>query len=379
MLRGWYDWFPMRIDEVRLFDVRLPLVRPFETSFGRIDAREFVLVAVDAGGVTGWGECVADVDPYYSEETTTTAWYVMTKVLVPAILGQTIAHPRDVAEKWARVRGHRMAKAAIEMAMWDLRARLDNRPLCELLGAKARPIPAGVSIGIQPSLDALVERVGAELGDGYRRIKIKIKPGWDRAPVEAIRAKFDSVALMVDANAAYTVKSAEALAPLDAFNLMMIEQPLDYDDLVDHARLQASLRTPICLDESITGPKAAADALGLGACRIINIKPGRMGGFGPSIAVHDIAREHGIPVWHGGMLESGIGRAHNLHLSTLPGFTLPGDVAASRRYFVPDLIDPPIDVRADGCIDLPAGAGIGVVPVESRLRSATRHTERFCA
>jgi O-succinylbenzoate synthase len=184
---------------------------------------------------------------------------------------------------------------------------------------------------------------------------------------------------MVDANAAYTVKTAEALAALDAFDLMMIEQPLDYDDLVDHARLQASLRTPICLDESITGPKAATDALGLGACRIINIKPGRMGGFGPSIAVHDIARAAGIPVWHGGMLESGIGRAHNLHLSTLPGFTLPGDVAASRRYFVPDLIDPPIDVRADGCIDVPPGAGIGVVPVEARLRAATRQAERFCA
>ncbi len=234
----------MRISEVRLFDVRLPLVRPFETSFGRIDAREFVLVAVDAAGATGWGECVADVDPFYSEETTTTAWYVMTKVLVPAILGQTLAHPRDVAEKWARVRGHRMAKAALEMAIWDLRARLDGRPLCELLGAAARPIPAGVSIGIQPSLEALVDRVGSELADGYRRIKIKIKPGWDRGPVEAIRARFDTVPLMVDANAAYTAASAGALGSLDAFDLMMIEQPLDYDDLVDHARLQASLRTP---------------------------------------------------------------------------------------------------------------------------------------
>ncbi len=369
----------MRIEGVRLFDVRLPLVRPFETSFGRIDAREFVLVAVDADGATGWGECVADVDPFYSEETTSTAWYVLSSVLVPWVLGRSFSHPREVFGSWTRVRGHRMAKAALEMAIWDLHARLEGRPLCEVLGAQARPIAAGVSIGIQPSTDALVERVAAELAEGYRRIKIKIKPGWDHRPVEAIRARFGGVLLMVDANAAYTAADATTLASLDAFDLMMIEQPLDYDDLVDHARLQASLRTPICLDESIKSPKIAVDALELGACRIINVKPGRMGGFSPSLAVHEIARDRGIPLWHGGMLESGIGRAHNLHLSTLPGFTLPGDVAASRRYFVPDLIDPPIDVKPDGCIDVPPGPGIGVVPVDSRLREATRRTERYCA
>ena len=369
----------MRISEVRLFDVRLPLVRPFETSFGRIDAREFVLVAVDADGATGWGECVADVDPFYSEETTSTAWYVLSSVLVPWVLGRSFSHPREVFGTWSRVRGHRMAKAALEMAIWDLHARLEGRPLCEVLGARPRPIAAGVSIGIQPSTDALVERVAAELAEGYRRIKIKIKPGWDHRPVEAIRARFGGVLLMVDANAAYTAADATTLASLDAFDLMMIEQPLDYDDLVDHARLQASLRTPICLDESIKSPKVAVDAIGLGACRIINIKPGRMGGFSPSLAVHEIARDRGIPLWHGGMLESGIGRAHNLHLSTLPGFTLPGDVAASKRYFVPDLIDPPIDVKPDGCIDVPPGPGIGVVPVDSRLREATRRTARYCA
>lgn len=369
----------MRISEVRLFDVRLPLVRPFETSFGRIDAREFVLVAVDADGATGWGECVADVDPFYSEETTSTAWYVLSSVLVPWVLGRSFTHPRDVFGTWSRVRGHRMAKAALEMAIWDLHARLEGRPLCEVLGARPRPIAAGVSIGIQPTADALVERVAAELAEGYRRIKIKIKPGWDRVPVEAVRARFGDVLLMVDANAAYTAADATTLTALDAFDLMMIEQPLDYDDLVDHARLQASLRTPICLDESIKGPKVAIDALGLGACRIINVKPGRMGGFSPSLAVHEIARDRGIPLWHGGMLESGIGRAHNLHLSTLPGFTLPGDVAASKRYFVPDLIDPPIDVKPDGCIDVPPGPGIGVVPVDSRLREVTRRTERYSA
>ena len=226
---------------------------------------------------------------------------------------------------------------------------------------------------------AETDRVRAELADGYQRIKIKIKPGWDRAPVEAIRAALPKIPLMVDANAAYTAGDGPALAALDEFDLMMIEQPLDYDDLVQHGKLQREIQPAICLDESITSPRLAEDALQLGACRIINIKPGRLGGFGPSIAVHDLCRSHGIPVWHGGMLESGIGRAHNLHLSTLPGFTLPGDVAASRRYFVPDLIEPPIEVERDGTIAVPAGAGIGVDPVLDRVSAATIHSERFVA
>ena len=357
--------------------VRLPLVRPFETSFARIDAREFILAALHDNGVTGWGECVADADPFYSAECTATAWHVMTKYLVPAMLGRTFPHAAAVSPAWRQVRGHKMAKAALEMAAWDLEARQKSQPLCELLGAPARPIAAGVSIGIQPSVGALLDRVAQELGDGYQRIKIKIKPGWDVVPVAAIRARFETVPLMVDANAAYAPENADTLTALDDHALMMIEQPLDYDDLVRHARLQATLETPICLDESIGGPAAARDALDLEACRVINIKPGRMGGFGPSLAVHDIARAAAIPVWHGGMLESGIGRAHNLHLSTLPGFTLPGDVAASRRYFDPDLIDPPITVRADGTIDVPPGPGTGVQPVAERLRAATVHHERF--
>jgi O-succinylbenzoate synthase len=369
----------VQIDAVELFLVRLALVRPFETSFGRIDGREFVLVALTSDAVTGWGECVAEVDPFYSSETTTTAWHVMAKYLIPDLLAAPVGHARHLSALWQRVRGHRMAKAALEMAAWDLEARLAGRPLCELLGAPARPIPAGVSIGIQRSLDELVERVQAELADGYRRIKIKIKPGWDFAPVQAIRRVLPSVPLMVDANAAYTTDDGHALAALDDFGLMMIEQPLDYDDLVQHARLQLRLRTPICLDESITSPRIAADAIDMGACRIINVKPGRLGGFGPSMAVHDLARDHGVPLWHGGMLESGIGRSHNLHLSTLPGFTLPGDVAASRRYFVPDLIEPPIEVAPDGTVAVPAGPGIGVDPVPDRLRAATVHRERFAA
>jgi O-succinylbenzoate synthase len=369
----------MRLQAVDLHVVHLPLVTPFETSFGRMDAREFVLVALHDEGVTGYGECVADVDPFYSDETTVTALHVMTRFLVPGVLGRTFAHPREVAETWRRVRGHRMAKAAIEMAAWDLFAREQGQPLCDLLGARARPIPAGVSIGIHPSTGALVDRIASELAQGYQRIKIKIKPGWDVEPVRAVRARWPDLALMVDANAAYQASDAARLAALDDRGLMMIEQPLDYDDLVRHAALQRRLRTPICLDESITGPSAAEDALALGACRVINIKPGRMGGHGPSLDVHAIAGRHGVPLWHGGMLESGIGRAHNLHLSTLPGFTLPGDVAASRRYFSPDLIDPPIDVRPDGCIDVPAGSGIGVIPDVARLRAATRHEERFRA
>ena len=369
----------MRISAIDLAVLRLPLVRPFETSFSRITAREFVLVAVHNGGATGWGECVADADPFYSSESTATAWHVLTKYLVPMTIGQTVTAAADLSTLWQRVRGHRMAKAALEMAAWDLEARLAGLPLCELLGAPARPIASGVSIGIQPSIEALAERVAAELADGYRRIKIKIKPGWDRDPVHALRARFGDIPLMVDANAAYQADAAPTLAALDDYRLMMIEQPLDYDDLVQHARLQRRVRTPICLDESITGPQAATDALDLSACRIINIKPGRMGGFGPSLAVHELARRRGIPVWHGGMLESGIGRAHNLHLSTLPGFTLPGDVAASRRYFVPDLIDPPIEVGSDGTMAVPAGAGIGVDPVPDRVSAATIQRERFVA
>jgi o-succinylbenzoate synthase len=369
----------MRIDAVELTVVRLPLVRPFETSFGRSDAREFVLVAVHGGGAVGWGECVADRDPFYSAETTASAWHVLRTYLVPAVLGRTFAHAREMAGAWPPVRGHRMAKAALEMAAWDLEARLADRPLWALLGGARRPVPAGVSIGIQTSVDALVDRVAAELADGYQRIKIKVKPGWDLAPVEALRRRFGDVPLMVDANAAYGAGTAPALAALDDCHLMMIEQPLDYDDLVQHATLQTTLRTPICLDESITGPAAAADALALGSCRIINIKPGRMGGYGPSLDVHELARQRGVPLWHGGMLESGIGRAHNLHLSTLPGFTLPGDVAASRRYFAPDLIEPPIEVRAGGVIDVPDGPGTGVAPVPARLRAATLETEEHRA
>jgi O-succinylbenzoate synthase len=365
----------VRIERIELRLLRLPLVRFFETSFGRIHERPFVLVRLDGDGVAGLGECVADANPFYSAETTHTAWHIISAFVAPMVLGREFAHPREIFGAMERIRGHHMAKAAVEMAAWDLFAKQQALPLAEVLGGSpsimARGLASGVSIGIQNSLDDLVERVEAELAAGYRRIKIKIKPGWDVAAVEAIRARVGPIPLMVDANAAYHLGDASHLAALDRFDLMMIEQPLDYDDIRDHAKLQLKLRTPICLDESLDTVRAAEEAIELGACRIINIKPGRVGGHGESIRLHDLAERHHIPVWHGGMLETGIGRAHNLHLSTLPNFTLPGDVAASRRYFAPDLIDPEIDVRPDGTIALPPGPGIGVSVVPERVAAAT--------
>ena len=365
----------MRIERIELRLLRLPLVRFFETSFSRIYERAFVLVTVEGDGLQGVGECVADAHPYYSSETTGTAWEIISKFIAPRVIGREFAHPREVFSALRLIRGHNMAKAAVEMAAWDLFAREQGLPLCRVLGGDEAiirtGIASGVSIGIQDSLEGLVERVGIELQAGYRRIKIKIKPGWDVAAVDALRSRFNGIPLMVDANAAYRLGDAAHLAELDPFDLMMIEQPLDYDDVADHARLQERIRTSICLDESLHSVKLAAEAIHLRACRIINIKPGRVGGHGQSIALHDLAQTHGIPVWHGGMLESGIGRAHNIHLSTLRNFSLPGDVAASRRYFSPDLIDPEIEVRADGTIAVPAGPGIGVNLVHDRIAAAT--------
>ena len=365
----------MRIERIELRLLRLPLVRFFETSFGRIHDRSFVLVTMEDNGVTGVGECVADANPFYSAETTRTAWHIITDFIAPVVLGRAFAHPREIFDALAPIRGHHMAKAEVEMAAWDVFARQQGRPLAEVLGGSPaviqQGIASGVSIGIQDSLEQLVDRVCEERAAGYRRIKIKIKPGWDIEAVRVIRDRFDAIPLMVDANAAYQLSDAEHLGRLDAFELMMIEQPLEYDDIRDHARLQERIRTPICLDESLHTPRLAEDALAMGACRIINIKPGRVGGYAQSIRMHDIAAEHGVPVWHGGMLESGIGRAHNIHLSTLPGFTLPGDVAASRRYFAPDLIDPEIEVRSDGTIAVPTGPGIGVTVVADRVAAAS--------
>ena len=360
----------MRIERIELRRLRLPLVRFFETSFGRIHDRLFLLVTVEQQGCTGFGECVADGNPYYSSETTATAWHIILDFVAPLVLGRQFAHPREIYDALHVIRGHNMAKAAVEMAAWDLFAKQQGAPLCRVLGGTRTTIESGVSIGIQDSLEELVERVGIERAAGYKRIKIKVKPGWDVDAVDLIRARFGDVPLMVDANGAYTLADAEHLRELDRYDLLMIEQPLDYDDIRDHARLQARIRTPVCLDESLDSVRHVAEAIELQACRVINIKPGRVGGHAQSIEIHDLAARHDIPVWHGGMLESGIGRAHNIHLSTLPNFTLPGDVAASRRYFAPDVIDPEIDV-VDGTIPVPSGPGIGVHLVPDRIESAT--------
>jgi O-succinylbenzoate synthase len=361
----------VRIDHLELRLLRLPLVQFFETSFGRVSDRRFILVTVQGDGTSGHGECVAGDDPYYSYETVETAWHVLTGFLAPRVLGVEFAHPREIFRAFGAVRGHHMAKAALEMAAWDLYARQQGVPLSRTLGGTRERIASGVSIGIQESLADLEARVETELAAGYQRIKIKIKPGWDLDAVRTVRRRFGGVPLMVDANAAYRLDDAGHLARLDEFDLMMIEQPLDYDAPLDHAVLQRRLRTPICLDESIPSVRSAREAIEAGACRIINIKPGRVGGHGESIRLHDLCAARTVPVWHGGMLESGIGRAHNIHLATLPNFTLPGDIAASRRYYNPDVIEPAVEVASDGTIAVPTGPGIGVEVMADRVARAT--------
>jgi O-succinylbenzoate synthase len=368
----------MRISRLELFLCRLPLVHFFETSFGRSYDRTFVLIRVEGESagqkVEGWGEAVAEANPYYSSETTETVWHIIEGFIAPLVIGASFSHPREVFPALKRIRGHNMAKAGVEMAIWDLYARAEGQPLSKILGGTRDRIASGVSIGIQDSLDQLMAKIDKELAAGYQRIKIKIKPGWDIDAVDRVRATFGNIGLQVDANAAYSLDDAALLARLDPYNLLLIEQPLDYDDVMDHAVLQRQITTPICLDESIHTVRIARDAIEAKACRIINIKPGRVGGHQASIELHDLCAAHGIPVWHGGMLESGIGRAHNIHLASLPNFTLPGDIAASKRYFQPDLIDPPIDVASDGTIAVPTGPGIGVNIVKERIEQATlRH------
>lgn len=368
----------MKIDRIELFLCRLPLVHFFETSFGRSYDRTFVLVRTEGtheGTLQeGWGESVAEANPYYSSETTETVWHIIAGFIAPLIVGQHFDHPREVYPALRRIRGHNMAKAGVEMAIWDLYARLQGQPLAKVLGGTRGRIASGVSIGIQDSLDQLMGKIEKELAAGYQRIKIKIKPGWDIDAVEHVRATFGNIPLQVDANAAYSLNDAPLLARLDPHNLLLIEQPLDYDDVMDHAVLQAQITTPVCLDESIHTVRIARDAIAAKACKIINIKPGRVGGHQASIELHDLCAANGIAVWHGGMLESGIGRAHNIHLASLPNFSLPGDIAASRRYYQPDLIDPPIDIAADGTIPVPTGPGIGVNIVKERIEKATlRH------
>jgi O-succinylbenzoate synthase len=357
--------------------VSLPLRFPFETSFGRTTTKRFLLVSASADGVTGHAECVADVDPYYLPETNDTALHVLRDFLVPLAFALEISHPRELAPAFARVRGHEMAKAALEMAVFELWARRERAPLFRILGGRGGEIQAGVSIGLQQDEAALLDRVEAEVAAGYRRVKVKIMPGRDVGLVAAVRERFPRLPLMVDANSAYTLADAPHLAELDRFSLTMIEQPLGWDDIVDHAALQRRLSTPICLDESIRSGQDARKALSLGACRVVNVKVGRVGGFSGAVAVHDVCLARGAPVWCGGMLESGIGRLANVHLQTLPGFTLPGDTSASARYFEEDLVDPPVLVSPAGTIAVPEGPGIGHEIVWPRVERATDFRETW--
>jgi O-succinylbenzoate synthase len=348
------------ISSIELREIRLPLVCFFETSFGRTTERRIVLAqVVDIDGAEGWGECTAGEGPFYSEEWTETAWATLKDFLAPMVVGHEADDAAAVYDLMKRVRGHRMAKAAIETACWDLEAKRAGVPLWKHLGGVNKEIPCGVSIGIQDSPEALLEKIEKELADGYQRIKIKIKPGWDIDIVRRVRERFPEIRLMGDANSAYALSDVTLFKTLDEYNLMMIEQPLAHDDIFDHAELQKQIKTPVCLDESVHFAEDAKHAIELGACRIINVKLGRVGGYGEAKRVEQICRENGIPVWCGGMLESGIGRAHNIAMATLPGFTLPGDVSASSRYWKEDIIAPAVTVSARGTIAAPDKPGIG--------------------
>jgi o-succinylbenzoate synthase len=367
----------MRIQEITLREVRMKLVAPFETSVDRVEARRIVLVEANVNGMTGWGECVAGESPWYSPETTDTAWHILRDHLWPLVRGQEFASASEIWGMLARVRGHNMAKASLEAAIWDAEAKQKGIPLSRLLGGTRGEIACGVSIGIKESLDDLVAAVKMELAAGYQRIKIKIKPGKDLQPVRRLRQDFPLIKLMVDANSAYTLDDWPLLKQMEGFYLMMIEQPLGWDDLYGHIELQKRLDTPICLDECIHTEEQARAAMELGACKIINIKLGRVGGYTVARRIHGLCQQHGIPVWCGGMLESGIGRAHNIALSTLPNFTLPGDVTASKRYWEEDIIDPEVTVSLEGTIRVPAGPGIGFAPCLDRIEKLTARKERL--
>jgi O-succinylbenzoate synthase len=348
------------IASIELREIRLPLIHFFETSFGRTTERRIILArVVDADGAEGWGECTAGEGPFYSDEWTETAWATLESFLAPMCVRAEIANAAGAGKLMKRVRGHRMAKAAIETACWDLEARRAGLPLWQHLGGVHREIPCGVSIGIQESAAVLLEKIEKELAAGYQRIKIKIKPGWDLGIVRQVRTRFPRIQLMCDANSAYTLADVPLFKALDEFDLMMIEQPLAYTDMFDHAELQKQISTPVCLDESVRTPEDAYHAIQLAACRIINVKLGRVGGHARAQEVEHIARERNIPIWCGGMLESGIGRAHNIAMATAEGFTLPGDVSSSARYWEEDIIQPAVTVSSNGTIAAPLKPGIG--------------------
>jgi o-succinylbenzoate synthase len=365
----------MRVRKVTLREIHLDLIASFETSFDVTHHRRIFLIEADVDGASGWGECTAGEHPFYSYETVETAWHIIRDFLWPVLKGRDFGSASELWELFAHVRGHNMAKGGLETAVWDAEARLKNLPLWKLLGGRREEIPCGVSIGIQPNIATLLTRVEKELAAGYQRIKVKIKPGYDIEPVKALRAKFPRIRLMADANSAYRLEDAPHLKQLDAVYLIMIEQPLGDDDIYSHAQLQKQLDTPICLDESIHDELHARAAIEIGACKIINIKLGRVGGHTSARRIHDVCQSKSIPVWCGGMLESGIGRAQNIAMSTLPNFTLPGDVSASRRYWHEDIIEPEVEVTRQGTIRVPTAPGIGYAPRLDRIESLTRRRE----
>src|ERR1700685_2702576 len=369
----------MKVEAITLREIQMPLVHFFETSFGRTYSRRILLVTVHCEGVKGWGECVAGEDPFYSSEWIDSVWPTMGHYLAPAVMGQSWESARECVSFFAKVRGHRMAKAALENALWDAEARQKKHPLWKLVGGTRREIPCGVSIGIQDSVEQLLEKIQNELAAGYRRIKIKVKPGWDVNVLERIRSRWAEIILSCDANSAYTLDQVEHLRKFDQFNLLMIEQPLWNDDIYYHARLQKELRTSVCLDESIVSVRSAAFAVETGACRIINVKVGRVGGFSEALKIHDLCHAHSIPVWCGGMLETGIGRSHNIALSTLENFSLPGDVSASKRYWKEDIIDPEVEVSPRGMIAISDRPGTGYRIMEELIEKLTVRKEMLRA
>lgn len=369
----------MQIEVIKLRELRMRLKAPFETSFGVTQDRRILLVEIIADGISGWGEVTAMETPSYNSETADTAWHVISDFLAPLLSGKVIDQPSDVVELFQGIRGHQMAKAGLENAIWDIKAQQKGVPLCRLLGGTLSEIQCGVSLGIRETPESLAQKVEDELRSGYQRIKLKIKPGKDLDFVAAVRRKFPEIMLSVDANSAYRLADAGHLRRLDEFNLIMIEQPLEWDDIYSHSQLQPQLRTAVCLDECINNAGHALAAIESGACRIINVKLGRVGGHTAAREVHDVCQKHSVPVWCGGMLESGIGRAHNIAMSTLPGFTLPGDVSASRRYWTEDLIEPEVEVSPRGTIRTPDGPGLGFTVRRDLIERLTVKTQSWRA
>jgi o-succinylbenzoate synthase len=365
----------MKIEAVTLRELHMPLKHFFETSFGRTENRRVLLITAHCEGVEGWGECVAGEGPFFSDEWVETAWATTREFLAPLLIGQNVAQAKDSAVLMSRVRGHNMAKAALENALWDVEAKMKQQPLWQVLGGTRREIDCGVSIGIQNSHEQLLEKIEIELAAGYQRIKVKVKPGWDIEVLAEIRNRWPKILLSCDANSAYRPSDIDHLKKFDEFGLLMIEQPLWHDDIFYHAKLQRELKTALCLDESIHHARDAETAIELGACRIINIKVGRVGGFSEAVAVHDVCERNRVPVWCGGMLETGIGRAHNIALSTLPNFRLPGDVSASQRYWREDIVEPEIDVTPRGTIVVGKSAGTGYTPKKYLIGKLTVRKE----